>query len=205
MKTLIAIPCMDNVAAGFAQSLASLRKVGDCAVSFMVGSLIYDSRNKLAKQAVEMEADYILWLDSDVIFNPDLMERLYALDADIATGLYFRRTAPFTPVIFKTLEKEDGHLINEGYEDYPEDPFEVAGCGFGAVLMKADVLFNMPDPGMWFTPAYNAGEDIAFCMRAREAGYKIVCDPKAQLGHVGHVTITENFYKQVKQNGKNNS
>ena len=40
MKTLIAIPSMDQVPAQFAQCLATLNKVGECAVSFQIGSLI---------------------------------------------------------------------------------------------------------------------------------------------------------------------
>ena len=62
-KILIAVPCMDMVSARFAQSLATLKRVHKCSISFLSGSLIYDSRNKLAGLAVEMEADYILWLE----------------------------------------------------------------------------------------------------------------------------------------------
>ena len=76
MNILIAIPCMDMVSARFAQSLATLKKVGQCTVSFLMGSLIYDSRNKLAGYAVQMEADYMLWLDSDMVFPPDTLERM---------------------------------------------------------------------------------------------------------------------------------
>ena len=47
-KILIAVPCMDMVSARFAQSLTTLKKVGKCTVSFLIGSLIYDSRNRLA-------------------------------------------------------------------------------------------------------------------------------------------------------------
>ena len=49
MKTLIAVPCMDSVPSQFAQSLAMLQKVDECAIAFQIGSLIYTSRNELAK------------------------------------------------------------------------------------------------------------------------------------------------------------
>ena len=75
-KILIAVPCMDMVSARFAQSLTTLKKVDQCVVSFIMGSLIYDSRNKLAAYALQMEADYILWLDSDMVFQPDTLERM---------------------------------------------------------------------------------------------------------------------------------
>ena len=205
-KTLIAIPCMDMVSARFAQSLATLKKQESCVVSFLIGSLIYDSRNKLAGYAVEMEADYVLWLDSDMVFRPDLLEHMRKVidenDIDILTGLYFKRGYPFKPVLFSKLElNEKNECIFEDYEGIPEGITEVAGCGFGCVLMKADVLFDMAskqeDIGMWFTPMGNVGEDVAFCIRARDLGYKIYCDPSAHLGHMGYAPITKDFYKQL--------
>ena len=76
-KILVCVPCMDMVAAGFAQSLAMLQKGGnETAIMFQCGSLVYDARNKLAKQAIEMGADWTMWFDSDMIFEPDTMVRL---------------------------------------------------------------------------------------------------------------------------------
>ena len=64
MKTLVAVPCMDQVPAQFAQSLALLQKVDECAIAFQMGSLIYNSRNNLATMAIQKGVDQILWLDS---------------------------------------------------------------------------------------------------------------------------------------------
>ena len=58
-KILIAVPCMDSVAAQFAQALAMLEKVGSCLVSFVIGSLIYNSRNDLARQAMKMDCTHM--------------------------------------------------------------------------------------------------------------------------------------------------
>lgn len=199
-KTLIAVPCMDTVATPFCQSIATIQKEGDCAVSFMVGSLIYDSRNSLVRQALEIEADYILWLDSDMLFNPDLMVRLRAdLDEgrDIVTGVYHRRVAPYSPILFKSLTPCEGGVKWEGFDDHPKDElFRIAGCGFGGVMMKTDVIFDIGAKyGTWFNPINNVGEDLSFCMRATELGYDIWCDPKVKLGHVGHITITDKFFE----------
>ena len=75
-KILIAVPCMDSVAAQFAQALAMLEKVGGCLVSFVIGSLIYNSRNDLARQAMKMDCTHILWLDSDMVFPPETLKYL---------------------------------------------------------------------------------------------------------------------------------
>lgn len=207
-KILIAVPCMDMVSARFAQSLATLRKVGQCTVSFLIGSLVYDSRNKLAGLAMQMEADYIMWFDSDMVFRPDTLERMMQVmdenpDIEILSGLYVRRGAPFTPVIFSKLEvNEHGELEWDDVVNIPDEPFEVAGCGFGGVLMKTDCLYEIASKengGMWFTPIAGAGEDCAFCIRARESGYKIWCDPRIELGHMAYAPVTREFYDAVKK------
>ena len=41
MKTLIAVPCMDQVPAPFCQSLAQLQKEGECVLAMKSGALIY--------------------------------------------------------------------------------------------------------------------------------------------------------------------
>lgn len=199
-KILIAVPCMDMVHATFAQSLASLNKVGQCAVAFNACSLIYDSRNKLAAKAMKDEFDYVLWLDSDMVFSPDILEKLIADDKDIVSGLYFRRSHPYSPVIYKDSELKDGRLVWSDYTDYPkEELFKVAGAGFGCVLMKTDVIFDMAGKfGDWFTPLYSSGEDLAFCYRARELGYEIWCDSRIRCGHMSHQMITEDFYEALK-------
>lgn len=199
MKTLIAVPCMETVDARFAQCLAALRKVGECTVAFEIGSLVYNARNHFCEKAIKEEFDFILWLDSDMVFSPDLLERLMTdiEGRDMVCGLYYRRQPPYTPVAFKRLGTEDGKFVFEDLDDHPGEIFEVAGCGFGCVLMRTDFLFEQA--GGWFTPTENAGEDCAFCVRFREAGYKIYCDPLIPLGHVGTVVVTERLYKMTKE------
>lgn len=205
MKTLICVPCMDQVAAPFAHALASLKKVGECSVSFLIGSLIYDSRNKFAKQAYTTGADYVVWFDSDMTFPSDAMERMIAdLESgqcgDIVTGLYFRRVAPYTPVLFAGKNDQGGWNGYEDYQKHGANPFEVAGCGFGCVAMKKNVLIDLMITygGNVFTPYDGLGEDLAFCQRARENGHKIYCDPTIKCGHVGHVVIDETIFNTSK-------
>ena len=198
---MIAIPCMDQVPAPFAQCLAMIRKgENKAAVAFQMGSLIYTSRNNLAVKAVEMESDYTLWLDSDMVFNQnimlDMIKTLEENDLDILTGLYFRRVPPFSPTLFKKLQMTEKGCEWEDYTDLPEELFEVAGCGFGCVLMKTSILAEVQlEFGNMFAPIANVGEDLSFCWRARELGYKIICDPSIKLGHVGYQVINERFYE----------
>ena len=106
-KILIAVPCMNQVPAEFAYSLANLTKIGQCATLFKIGTLVYVARDELAKAALACGADFIFWLDSDMEFQPDILKRMMQTyeenDADVLTGLYFRRVAPYTPTLFEHL------------------------------------------------------------------------------------------------------
>lgn len=204
-KIMIAVPCMDQVPAPFAQSLAMIRKPDDdVACSFQMGSLIYTSRNNLALQAMKAEFDYMLWIDSDMVFQQDLLIKMKQVmdekDLDFLTGLYFRRVPPFTPVLFDQLDiDENGICTWTDWKDVPEGMFKIGGCGFGCVLIKTDVLFDVQAKfGEMFNPIANMGEDLSFCWRARQCGYDIWCDPSLVCGHVGYTIINDKFYQSYR-------
>jgi len=197
MRILIAVPCMDSVPSQFAQSLATLNKVEECAVAFQMGSLIYNSRNYLATAAVKMEADYILWLDSDMVFPSDTLERLWKDrdKGDIVTGIYYRRVEPYKPVLYSRLDIDGNGCQWENCEDIKNEIFEVEGCGFGCVLTPTNVFIDVMNRfGNMFSPINGVGEDLSFCWRAKQCGYNIVADPSIPLGHVGHYVVDKKFY-----------
>ena len=209
MKTLIALPCMDMVHTIFLKSLLSMDRIGQCGFAFSCSSLIYDARNQLAKQAVNEGYDRVLWLDSDMDFQPDLLKQLSA-DMDegreFVTGLYFKRKAPVKPVIYKSL----GFYKDEGvegvtpvavpYEDYPQDSiFTIAACGFGGCLVSVDLINRVGQKfGLPFSPVMGFGEDLSFCTRVSELGVEMFCDSRVKMGHVGLGTITEETYLSFK-------
>ena len=203
-KTLIAVPCMDHVPALFCNSLATLQKVGDTTLAMEMSSLIYHSRNHLVGKAITLNADYMLWLDSDMVFHPDLLSKMMSTmmnqHIDILTGVYYRRVSPYTPVLLDKLEIDGKNLEAHSIEEIPNELFEVAGCGFGCVLMNTDVAFDiLAKYGPPFDPIGGVGEDLSFCWRARQLGYKIWADPSIWLGHVGNLTISKEFYDSYKE------
>ena len=206
MRTLIAIPCMDSVPTQFMQALIGLRRVGECTVSISVSTLVHNARNLLAKQAVDEGFDRILWLDSDMVFDADLMERLSAdLDEgrDFVTGIYCKRKPPFTPTIYKDvgLYVENVLVVPKAtcYDDYPQDEiFEIDACGFGAVMHTVDLLKQV---GGRFGPPFamlpGFGEDISFCMRLGELEIKKYADSRIKLGHIGSFVVDADFARKV--------
>lgn len=217
MKTLIAIPCMDTIPVGFAQSLLWLEKGPNVSVLFRANSLVYDSRNMVCLTAFENGYDRVMWFDSDMMFTPATMrilqEDMDKTGADMVTGLYFKRHSPHLPVIYKELNwpntDENGKpvkLIWE-YEEYPEnDIFPVKGCGFGCVLTSTKLLKDVWDEfGPAFSPYQWAGEDLSFCYRVNQLGRTILCDSNVTCGHIGTFVFTEDTFKmRGDKNGKGN-
>lgn len=207
MKTMIAIPCMDTVQTEFAQSLMRMKLVGDVQHAFLSCSLIYKSRNDLADMAIQAGADYVLWLDSDVIFPSTLMVDLMAdmEGRDMVTGIYHMRRPPFKPVIWKKLRQGivPADNENEDYDDYPKDEiFEIDGCGFGCVMMRASMLQPIVDRYHdLFSPLPGYGEDLSFCVRAKSCGFKIHADPKLQIGHKGSLIISDDTFDAFRKAG----
>lgn len=201
MKVFIAVPSMDSVPALFAQSLALLRRAGDTDLGWEVGSLVYNARNNLARQAIKAEADWVLWLDSDMVFAPDLLQRMLKVctenDIDFLTALCFRRKPPYTPCLFDRLEKVDKGASYTALMSVPEGRFQVGGCGFAGVLLSMDVLLSVAARfnGRMFDPIDGFGEDVAFCWRARQCGYDIWCDSEIEMGHVGQFVVTRSVFE----------
>ena len=89
MKLAICVPCRDQVMAGFCFDLAKMvgyhsRNTDDeIQIYQMPGTLIFHQREKLAKTALDAGAEAILWIDSDMRFPSDTLERLLSHNLEI--------------------------------------------------------------------------------------------------------------------------
>ena len=207
-KVVIGIPCMDMVSTSFFSSVLGQRYDPAHQYSYAIeaGSLVYDARGRIAQQAINSGAQWLLMYDSDMVFSPETTQMLLdtamgdmpypdkgGVAKDFVSGLYFMRRLPTKPLILKELDwYEDETLgaqeVAEGYEDYPRNSvFEIAGCGFGCCIMSVDMIKRMTvayrmNP---FTPMPRLSEDYSFCWRARKLGYKLWCDSRIRPLHAG--------------------
>lgn len=206
MSTYVAIPCMDQVPTEFMKNLLALKPQRGTAYGITVATLIYDARNILAKAVFETECDRVMWFDSDMIFDTDIMDRLSAdIDEgrDFVTALYFTRKNPIKPVIFKNSGYKvlpDGMKESYAgfYDDYPRDDiFEIDSAGFGACMMTKKLLEEVySNYGAPFAPMPGFGEDISFCKRCKDMGAKLYCDSKIRAGHIANMVVTQDTYDQ---------
>ena len=206
MKTLIAIPCMDTLDVRFVESLSRLNPVGETEIAFQPSSLIYHSRNNLALNAIEGKYEYVLWLYSDMVFEPDLLERMMESIGNnyFLTALYFSRRSSYKPSIWKKVELKANEKTKElrpeveEFLDFPDNTkFEIEGCGFGCCLMKGEMLSVIyASQGLPFSPILGLGEDLTFCWKANKpCGFDLFCDSSIGVGHVSQTIICkESFY-----------
>lgn len=194
MQTLIAIPALNWIYTEFLDCMLRLDKP-NAHYAIQKNTLIHDARSNLAWGAVQNGYDRVLWLDSDMIFEPDLLVRLNAdMDdngLDCVSAYYVERRMEPQPCIYSQLiweRSEDGE-IRRGSQVIPECPdglFEIAGMGFGACLMKTEMIKAVYEAfGAPFQPLPYMGEDMSFCIRARQLGWKLWCDGRIHVGHIG--------------------
>ena len=193
---------MDNVPAGFAEAFLGMEK-DDTQFTFVKNTLIYNARNMIARNAVQYGFERVLWLDSDIIVNPDTFAKLSAdMDAgiDFVSGIYFMRKLPTKPVVYSDvwwrLNKDNVETGSKNIDTIPDSLFEIAGCGFGCVMTSADLLKRMLEThGAPFSPLMGMSEDLSFCWRVQQAGIKMYCDPAVKVGHIGQYVYTEGDWR----------
>lgn len=192
MRLLIAIPAMDFICTEFVKSLLRLTdKLKDDGINFETrieaGTLVYLARDKLARYAINNGFTHVLWLDSDMVFEPEILEDLQFSGKPFVTGIAHGRRKPYMSCLFKSYRPD---VVKWEYKDYPHNTFEVAACGMAVVLVEVAILRQVVEKfNTAFTPTEYWGEDVAFCDRVRQIGYKVYAEPGVRVGHVGHITI----------------
>ena len=153
------------------------------------GTLIANQRAELCLDAMREKCTHVLFIDSDMRFPQDMIERLLQHDLDIVATNCARRRMPTGPTA--QIYKENGE--RELVYTMPESTGlqEVGSVGMGVMLIKANVFAKLAEP--WFETPWRhdkrgyIGEDVFFCKKARDAGFKIWIDHDVskEIGHIG--------------------
>lgn len=190
--------------------------------SLLSGAQITKSRNRITRQFLDMpgEPDWLLMIDADMEFDPDLAERLVEAAhpelRPIVGGLCFAymrdNERKFWPTLYAWIP---GTERLRRLTQYPADTLvPVAATGAACLLVHRSVFVEMakrwPPPWPWFaeTPFYErdeAGEpiletgdayseDITFCLRAQAAGFPIHVHTGIRIGHVKEFVADEEAF-----------
>jgi hypothetical protein len=194
----ICVPSRDMVHTVFAFGLAELmnynaQKGIRTSVHFNMGTLVVNQRETLVQQALDVGATHIMWIDSDMGFPKDTVERLLAHNKPVVAGNYATRRTPFKTVAYKRILDWRSYLV---HDKNAKGLTEVEGIGMGCMLERTDVYKVLPKP--WFALEYQAksddhmGEDMYHCRALKAAGYTVYVDNElsTKLQHVGSFAYT---------------
>lgn len=154
--------------------------------------LPFDNRVKCKK---------IIFIDDDMVWTPEDIEKLIKSDKDIIGGFYKMNINDPRGVLAASQNNEsiyDRDIIGK------TDPIKLTGIGFGLIAIKQDVFNNIEFP--WFgtreTINKDTGnveiqsDDFYFCEKAIDSGYEIYGDPTIQLGHEKNKTLKIGVYHE---------
>jgi len=147
------------------------------------GSLVHKARTNIVKKVLDSDCTHLLFIDHDMIFRPEVVDKLLAEDKDIIGADYNMRKFPLTTTV--KCHDEDGKLLFERQNKV----YECVAVGTGFMLIKTSIFSKIPKPWFFFKHDEDGetviGEDMWFCNQARKAGFKVFADPTINVGHIG--------------------
>lgn len=199
-KCCVLVPSRDGIDQECERGLQELGRRG-YRVRIMRGVTSIDQiRSQMATDALEAGFEGLFWIDDDIVFDPNDVDRLCSSDLPILGGVYPKKGEPQFALRWKAgttsvVLGEGGGLLEVQY----------ASTGF--LFTHANVYSRLIERGLsgpligqfgrlmvpYFQPMTVSqdgigrylAEDWSFCHRASEAGIPIWVDTRPRLMHVG--------------------
>lgn len=192
IKLSILVPTRDTVHSQFSYCLAQLFKTTselsiETFLFYDSSTILLNQRERLLEQAKKVNSDYILWIDSDMMFPSTTAVRLLEHNKDIVACNYTKRTKPLKTVAYTDLNDWNSWVPME-----PQDELvKVQGVGMGCMLMKLDIFEKIQKPYFEFRYKEDTqdyfGEDFILLGKLREQGYDVYIDTvlSMEIKHLG--------------------
>jgi len=201
-KLAILVPTRDMIHAATAMSLANLIKFNtlrgiDSFLFFDASTVLLTQRERLALEAQSLGAEYMLWIDSDMVVPDTTAVRLMSHNEPVVAANYVKRQPPYKGVAYEIIGDWQNPLAYE-----PQDSLvPVEGIGMGCMLMKTEILAKLPRP--WFEFGWTKdsndwlGEDMIFCQKMSDAGFVVKVDTQLSMEthHMGTYAFNANILK----------
>jgi hypothetical protein len=165
-------------------------------------SPVHVARNLIVTETLRdyPAASHLLFLDDDVIPEPDALERLLAHDVPVVSGMYCERAAPHRPVAYRLGHdgEQERHVVLTRFCPGLQ---VVDAVGVGCLLVNLDV-YRALEPSSWFDFADGLGEDLYFCRQLRRAGIPILLDGDVLCGHLTLAAVSLRDFQRYEQDGQ---
>ena len=205
-KILIAVPTFESIYPDTYKGIWDMDKDGhEVLFEFVRGYDVATARNRIARKALNLETDFVLMVDNDVVLPKNALKLLLEDAKDVNLGYYAHRD---TDNIYRgrtcicKLKDESGNeyyhypLESEytaeemhGMAESGTTKIEVHGGGMGCALIRTEVFRKTSYP--WYDWVNygdaNRGmlsEDLYFCSLCRVSGIKIYADVRVGCGHM---------------------
>lgn len=157
-------------------------------------SLLPLARNTLLNDAYKHKPDDIIWIDSDMTWDTDVIRKLLSHDVDVV-GVACRKKIPESVQFNFQLDK------GQSIEPDEKGLIEVRRLGTGFLRMsrkayttvwenekkyeiQGNLGSNVFEIGIWQGKEL-LSEDFILCEKLRNNGIKIYVDPNLTVGHIG--------------------
>lgn len=216
----IALPAYDfKVSLKLAVSLARFTQVAprhgiDVQIGSICGcSVVSRARNMLVRDFLDSPCTELLFIDSDINFEPEAIIRLMAWGSDPKKGIVAAvpRVRDANKTYIADLAYDNNQLTMNGMGLVKGERVATAFMWVNRKVFE-DLIDANPDWTYWDKRAGRdlsaifdfkveregyIGEDFLFCDRARAAGYEVWIDPTITLGHMGVQEYLGNFGEDV--------
>lgn len=196
MKILIAVPTYETITPDTFKSIYGLNRGENwCVFDFVRGYDCAAARNRIAEQAIDEEADYVLMIDNDITVPPDALINLLEEEKDVCLGYYAHRNSVNvydgkTSVCrlgeFNYTEQFPAIELDQ-MQSRGEYKIQIHGGGMGCALIRTDVFRRLQYPWFKWINYDDKGvlsEDLYFCEQCNRNGIPVYTDTRVSCGHL---------------------
>ncbi len=200
---VVLVPVAGMIEPGCELGLGELERRGYSIRRAFGYSAIDFGRSVMASEALRDGFEELMWIDSDVNFHPDDIEKLRSHKLPLACGIYPKKNGKAFACSFNRADEDynvqfgpGGGLYEINYAGFGfvhtrrqlyetvRTQLQIPECNqrFGAPIVPYFMPMLVPDiRGHWYL-----SEDYAFCERVKQCGIKIMADTTIRLLHVGN-------------------
>jgi len=155
-------------------------------------------KNKIVEKALQSGADYLFWVDSDLIIHEKTLDTLINRNVDIIGNIFWTEWPETTKQGFKEMPNcwdIDQYNFVEGFDKYREKGIYYVGGTGACILVNANVYRNGATYNYIPNISFSIWEDRAFCIRATVLGYPILLDTTYPAKHLYTEKIAKEYFE----------